>query len=1681
MEDSQQFRNKETDQLRRKNQELDRENLHLKNQLASLENKLKKGFDQEKDIIDKLAQLPQTDSMRKMRDLMKEVNWWQERFARSEQQLEEFRDLPRMVEDLKKRLEEANYSKLDLKKELDETKEKLNRLTQQKARVEGELAGKGDQISKLNELEAERNNARNEALDWKNKFDKLNAKLTDKGSIEGKYANLKQTLQNAESKLNVLTKEIERLNTVILEKKMENDKLKGRSARLDQIQLMYQNERERKDNEIKSLRARLGEDGSPKKKFKNAEKELKIRTTALEIELSKAREDIKAKILDNENLKKDIADLRVELSLKDDLKEELDYKDKRIKNILEELSRLSDDLGRNVGLYEKNQMKLQEYEDKIIMLTTEIQRLNQLLREKNEENDVMRLRFGELDSKNQSQKEKYEEKIKFINAENEKIKAKLKTSEAAKAMEINHLKIKIDDFKKSDKERPEEGKEQEAAAKARSEPIEDIKRRMKREIMQLDQENKMLKEDKDHIWKQAEMWREELEKLENDQYDTRGEKAKRIAHAENFELMKSLTDNRSIKDQLDQANEEMYRMRLENTELKSRMGYIEEEKERIIKQNQDLERLYNQAKNSHSVNYSEIDNLQRAKSEHQLARNNLERELQNLGRQYEDLKYRYASLEMESKMALQRVENEYGAKMKLMENDLTAKNNIMLEIKAREKIDETYDARTVEYEEKIAFFAGECEKLKLILLDKEEEIQEVKAKLAEVENLEKEELQENLMKVKHMLEIKLNELDGVILQKQQMERVLEEHRESGDEITRLRELLERKNLEMRGLMESSGKIEQIIKEKELLENELTKLSRILENKIEENEEWKDRFQRLEGALSEKGGLEARYLDNEDKKMRLLNEMERLARESKQKSQENEQLLRKMRNLEIAMADSINLQNEIIRLKNLLEEKLEEIDSWKSKCSRYEAILNDKESLEGRAMEYERKIEVLVKDIEKLGYVYREKTRENEELKQVCGKYEAQISDRGLLEGEIRKIKDILEGKLQEIDNLKARNSGLELALSNKDGFSIKSREYEEKIRVLSGELEKVSMVLRDKNDEIEGWRLKCTRVETNQRDRDSIEGEVKKMRGILEIKLQEIEDLKALNNRYEMKIADCQDCDGKLGESQRKIEFLHREIEKISGVLRGKHEENEALRLKCNRYETMIRDEEVLSAEFNKMKEILERKLTEIDQYKSRCSQLELRLAENGNNEDQQRENERKMEIIAREMEKLSSVLKEKMEEIEDWRVKCSRLESTQRDSLSLQDEIRRLSEILQSKLREIDEWRSKYAKLEIYLAENSGSEQKYDDYERKIEKLAQEIERLGTVLQDKMRENEDIRVKLQRSETQLRDTEVLEKELRNMKEILGGKLLENDDLRANNSRFEYLLNEKGNYDGKLREYEDKISLLANELEKISRILSEKMEENEELRVLLTKEINGNRDKDYLNNEIGRLKEVLNAKIVENEELKAKLGQISAMKSDLRAKEQENALLNQELARMTNNVIPEKNLIIEQMRFQISEKDTQLQQGGMVMRDLEKMRELIGEKNKELDNLREIIANYDKNKTFEIENLAKILETKRIAHVETNVRANNNQIEEIKAKLKETLVECDAWRLEAEKLRALVDELRAKGIQTEEERRIKEQLIMEIERLKVILMEKDQEIEALKKGYGEKQYLVSSLKNWVFE
>ena len=1754
MEDSQKFRSKEMDILRRKNQDLDRENLHLKKELIIIEEKLKKGFDQEKEIIEKLQRIPKDQAYSKIRELMKEINYWQERFSQSEAKLEEYRPLPARLQELDYKLSDAINEKVILKRTIEETREKLNLVTNQKSRIEGEITGKGAQLSKLNELEIENAAMKAQVDDWKSKFEKLTAKYSDKNSIEAKYNQNKTLLAERETRMKSLVEEINRLNNVILEKKVENDKLKGRAGRLDEIQLIYQKERESRENEIKALRYKLGDDGSPKKKIRNIAKEYDIKIAALEAELTRTVEDRKLKVLENENLKKDLGDLRVELSLKEDLNDEIKEKDERISATMDEIKRLNDVLGFTVTSHEKNEVKLAEYENKIIMLTTEIQRLNQMLRGKNEENDLLKLRFGEMDSKFQSQKEKYEDQIKQNKLEIEKFKSKLKTFEAAKALEINHLKIKLDDFKKTDiqtfTKEEIKGNIEQKLQKSRiydKEPIEDVKRRMKIEMMNLDERNRFLKEDNEHIRRQADNWREELERIEQENALLRarfGEKPElnenqqrnvlmqsehihRIASESNQAMLKLIDEIRDLKDRLFQkdaevkslnelvyrldaenremlnklpeiqrneqnnirenqrneqnnmrinenreiynklpenqrneqnnmrinerverpkegnfvAFEELEQLRLENNDLKARMQYMAEPLEMLQRKYNDLERLYQTQKNMTSQHYNEIDSLQRAHSEHRLMKSNLERDHQGLERAYEEIKYRYAQLELEAKRNVQRSDGEWHAKYQLLENDAVSRYNkleaewnanfqnaerqwkieydkLLIDIRAKEKFDETYEARTREYEEKIALYAAECEKLKQIIVDKEEEIQDVKGKFGEIEALDKQEMQNNIGKLKQMLELKLNELDMTSMRVQELQRDMEDNKDYEGEIRKLKDILEQKLKEVEGYKEKSERGDQFLEDRKVLEGELIKMTKILENKIDENEEWKDKHQRLEGLLYEKGGLEAKCLDNEDKQLRLHNELDRLMRESRQKSQENEQILRKLRNMEIAMNDSINLQNEILRLKNILEEKLEEIDGWKSKCSRFEAILGDKGSLEARIPEYDRKIEVLAKDMEKLGYVYREKARENEELKVLLARQDSQISDRSLLEGEIRKLKDILESKLQELDNTKARNSALELALASKDGSEIRFREYEDKLRLVTSELEKLSQLLREKNEENEAWRVKWSRIEGNIRDREVLEGELRKMKGILEYKLQEIEQMKALNSKYELKLTEGQQIEGRIKEYEGKMQFLHQELEKMSHLLKNKHEEAEGLRLKCQRYETGLRDEEVLSAEFTRMKDILERKLQEIDDWKAKCSQYEVLLSEAKNEEPRRKETENKLDLLTREIEKLSNALREKMGEIEEWRVRYSRLESNVRDREGLEIEIIRLKELLQGKLKELDDWKSRYGKLEVYVSENSGLQARIEDYEGKIITLSKELERLGQALQMKISECDEARTRVSRLETVNRDGDVLEKELRNMKEIVGVKLLENDDLRTNNSRLEFLLSEKGNYDGKMREYEDKISLLANELEKLSRYLREKTEENEELRNHLAKQDNGNRDKDFINNEIIRLKEILSLKLTEIEELRQKLSQIPQLKQELKVQEANINSLNGELMKYNQQIIPEKTHQIENLKLRALELEGILNEKDGKFKDLSKTREIINEKNKEIEGFKETLAGFERNKLIEMENLRKILESKRIAHVETNVRANINQMDDFKEKLKQALLEAEQWRFQCHKVEA---------------------------------------------------------------
>ena len=83
--------------------------------------------------------------------------------------------------------------------------------------------------------------------------------------------------------------------------------------------------------------------------------------------------------------------------------------------------------------------------------------------------------------------------------------------------------------------------------------------------------------------------------------------------------------------------------------------------------------------------------------------------------------------------------------------------------------------------------------------------------------------------------------------------------------------------------------------------------------------------------------------------------------------------------------------------------------------------------------------------------------------------------------------------------------------------------------------------------------------------------------------------------------------------------------------------------------------------------------MQELDDMKSKYNNLELVLGESGNAKDQLKEFHYKIGFISKENENLNRLVLEKNREIEDWKMRNSRLETVIKDRDILETEIRKL------------------------------------------------------------------------------------------------------------------------------------------------------------------------------------------------------------------------------------------------------------------------------------------------------------------------------------------------------------------------------------------------------------------------
>ena len=89
-------------------------------------------------------------------------------------------------------------------------------------------------------------------------------------------------------------------------------------------------------------------------------------------------------------------------------------------------------------------------------------------------------------------------------------------------------------------------------------------------------------------------------------------------------------------------------------------------------------------------------------------------------------------------------------------------------------------------------------------------------------------------------------------------------------------------------------------------------------------------------------------------------------------------------------------------------------------------------------------------------------------------YEGRIA---LLTQEIERLNSMMRGKSDEIEQWKVRCSKYEISISEYRSYDNKLKDYENRIALLSQEIERLNSMLKTRSQDIEYWKTKYSQLE----------------------------------------------------------------------------------------------------------------------------------------------------------------------------------------------------------------------------------------------------------------------------------------------------------------------------------------------------------------------------------------------------------------------------------------------------------------------------------------------------------------------------------------------------------------------------------------------------------------------------
>lgn len=305
---------------------------------------------------------------------------------------------------------------------------------------------------------------------------------------------------------------------------------------------------------------------------------------------------------------------------------------------------------------------------------------------------------------------------------------------------------------------------------------------------------------------------------------------------------------------------------------------------------------------------------------------------------------------------------------------------------------------------------------------------------------------------------------------------------------------------------------------------------------------RSRINKLELMLAEQRSNEAfmqeRVRESESKNNILLTESERLRNIVKQRDDQLDELKSKITKLEFSNSQLLLYDQETVRLREIITERSLEGEQARRRVAELESQVAEQRRSISRLTEAENKISLLAQEIERLTLGNQNRLEEITSLRAALAQAEsaAAIAERKARES----VADDYEFKIEKL---------------NRDNEVLNN-----KMKVLSLEIDRLNNTVKSRSDEIEGYKLKVSRLEievdksSNQEEKiNLLLAEIDRLNNQLD---ENHEVIQTLRRRF----IDQTSLSNRLEEQLVQIVIMSAEIECMRGLLDSKNKAAEEAR-----------------------------------------------------------------------------------------------------------------------------------------------------------------------------------------------------------------------------------------------------------------------------------------------------------------------------------------------------------------------------------------------------------------------------------------------------------------------------------------------------------------------------------------